>query len=1202
MGSKILMPEERWVGGIADYDAEGINSSYAWGRSVDVRSNPRRVSILPKTINESGSSTIQDLPKWAETYDKDGSTYIYDASGTIYKRDSSYLYTNLRTAPNSHGNGLVYSGEDDYLYYTCDKVIGRYGPLSSASPTFVDDFLGSQGGVPLNTNSLDLESGSSQYASRADTASLSITGDISLEAQIKPESLPTVGNTMALISKWDESGATRSYRLDISCNSGYFGDGSDGVLTISSNTTESPIDSVCSGTSGTNSLSATNASFAAGQIILIHQTIGTGAGNWQRTTIQSYTAGTITTTDNLNYSYSTGAQVRVLKQYSAVTINSGVSYTAKAWDGNTGGIIAWVCSGATTVSGTISARACGYRGGAQGNNSINVDPRGHQGEGTSGAGVDTFGSGNYNPNGNGGGGGSNGSSPQNSGNGGGGGHASSGTTGTAHSGATAGTGGNSAGTADLTTMVFGGGGGGGQGNNDAGGSGGAGGGIIFVSSATIDVSGAINAQGTDGGSGVSSGGGGGAGGSVLLKAQVATLGTNIIYVSGGAGGNSGQGGAGASGRIHLDYYTSYTGTTSPTVDVAQDSSLLTNTTYRLRLSISSTGSNSDIMFKDFTPIVGTWQDVGVSWVSSTKVATFYLNAVSLGTYTGSLGSIHDNASRFAVGCNYNGAGAAANFYDGLIDEVRVFNTARSDTDFILGVNTEISATTAGLVAYYKFNGVYTDATANANNLAATGAPVFSSDVPFPSPTSRLDIDQSATTAGNTYTTPTSISESATDRKTFTPQKDPQKSISVLVAAKGTGNWTVTVHDQYNNTIATKTISNASMSTGYIEFIFSTVWRPLTNFTQEYHFHVTSTVADGTVTTTTAGDLETVSYRTYYQFLVEDTNYHPAIRFLNFIVIGNERYLAKYEAPLYEPNKIVLSAGWNVRCMALWREYIAVGVTRGNNLKKPGRIYFWDGYSPTFNTFIEVPQGGVNAMLSSEGKLFIWAGSKQQQLVYIGGDSAQKVKDLPNILGDSSEVYPQGVCMWNSLIRFGAGASSDSDNIGRGVYTYGSANVRYEDSLTFDFPISTGRYGNTVNIGLVCVVDSRLLIGWKDNLSYGIDYVDPSNPPYSTASIEFLVNNNGQTWKEKQLLQISANFDPLVSGQNVTTKYRKDDDTTWTLNPDSPGVGDTVVRQVVTDGRYKQMQFGVELSTSDDTNIYLNSALAVANANENEQRY
>src|SRR3990167_3457147 len=63
-----------------------------------------------------------------------------------------------------------------------------------------------------NTHSLDLEldSDPKQYASRADTASLSITGDLTIECWIKPESTGILHN---LVAKWDTTGNLRSYRL-----------------------------------------------------------------------------------------------------------------------------------------------------------------------------------------------------------------------------------------------------------------------------------------------------------------------------------------------------------------------------------------------------------------------------------------------------------------------------------------------------------------------------------------------------------------------------------------------------------------------------------------------------------------------------------------------------------------------------------------------------------------------------------------------------------------------------------------------------------------------------------------------------------------------------------------------------------------------------------------------------------------------------
>ena len=64
-----------------------------------------------------------------------------------------------------------------------------------------------------NTHSLDLELSSSQYASRADTASLSITGDITIEGWIKLES---IGNTMSIAAKTNPGSSLVSYQLFIS--------------------------------------------------------------------------------------------------------------------------------------------------------------------------------------------------------------------------------------------------------------------------------------------------------------------------------------------------------------------------------------------------------------------------------------------------------------------------------------------------------------------------------------------------------------------------------------------------------------------------------------------------------------------------------------------------------------------------------------------------------------------------------------------------------------------------------------------------------------------------------------------------------------------------------------------------------------------------------------------------------------------------
>ena len=368
-----------------------------------------------------------------------------------------------------------------------------------------------------------------------------------------------------------------------------FGNGADGNLTIGSNTTDAPIDSSCSGTSGQTALTATNASFAPGQLILIHQSRGTGAGSWELNKIAAYTAGTITTQHALQNTYTDSgnsqAQVLVLKQYRDVTISSGFTLTGKAWNGDVGGILAILAKGTVTIAGTLSNvgtvnngegvrnNGGGYRGGMSfdATNSfggVGESINGDNNNASSSASANGGGGGGGNANFNAGGGGGNGTSGANG----------------QGSDSTNGADGSTAGNASLTTMVFGDAGGGatgiaGMGNNVAGGVNG--GGIIIVIAPTIVITGSVTAKAADRSTtNVRANGGGGAGGSILLKGQNITLGTNLVVATGSTITNTEKekGGNGGVGRIHADYSKSFSGTTNPTIDTTNDLSIKPNLT------------------------------------------------------------------------------------------------------------------------------------------------------------------------------------------------------------------------------------------------------------------------------------------------------------------------------------------------------------------------------------------------------------------------------------------------------------------------------------------------------------------------------------------------------------------------------------------------------------------------------------------------
>lgn len=128
---------------------------------------------------------------------------------------------------------------------------------------------------------------------------------------------------------------------------------------------------------------------ATGDVVLLYQargativttntpTYGTissygNAGNYEMRTVRRVSGNVIeldgTNTGaacvaGLKNSYSAGAQVVRVPQYSSLTVNGGASVVASAWNGSTGGVVSALVQGALSVAGSISVSGQGFRGG-----------------------------------------------------------------------------------------------------------------------------------------------------------------------------------------------------------------------------------------------------------------------------------------------------------------------------------------------------------------------------------------------------------------------------------------------------------------------------------------------------------------------------------------------------------------------------------------------------------------------------------------------------------------------------------------------------------------------------------------------------------------------------------------------------------------------------------------------------------------------
>ncbi|WP_075207502.1 adventurous gliding motility protein AgmC, partial [Archangium violaceum] len=329
--------------------------------------------------------------------------------------------------------------------------------------------------------------------------------------------------------------------------------------------------------------------FAAGDLVLVLQTTGLvpepasgdatpidlnvthkEVGRWEFARLASVTAGSMTLTAPLIHDYAANVtQVIRVPEYTSVTINAARSITAPAWNGSTGGVIAFLAQNTFTNNGNVNATSIGFRGGLfvddesgeVGCLDTDLDKAAAQGaQKGEGFAITRYGNthtGRGNVANGGGGGVCYKSGGGGGGNGGAGGVGGNSGDGNRPVGGLGGAAVDNTGTSPLLTrLTLGGGGGAGHGDSGSTVAGGKGGGIVFIRANQLAGTGTIFANGESVGVAANdASSGGGAGGTLYLRfAASAACNTNLIGARGGIGGNSGlvqvgPGGGGGGGRI-----------------------------------------------------------------------------------------------------------------------------------------------------------------------------------------------------------------------------------------------------------------------------------------------------------------------------------------------------------------------------------------------------------------------------------------------------------------------------------------------------------------------------------------------------------------------------------------------------------------------------------------------------------------------------
>lgn len=470
---------------------------------------------------------------------------------------------------------------------------------------------------------------------------------------------------------------------------------------------------------------------------------------------------------------------------------------------------------------------------------------------------------------------------------------------------------------------------------------------------------------------------------------------------------------------------------------------------------------------------------------------------------------------------------------------------------------------------------------------------------------------------NTYSLTTSVKEDAVNMRTFIADIEPLYRIGVKVIAKGTGDWTLTLHDDANNALGSVTVTNANLVNGQLNyFTFSSQVRlqvSVNNYTsassngRTYHFHLTSTVADGTVATTTASSLADCDMEYWAAALVQPVNgLHPIYQFSNLTLIGNEKYVASY-APLQDNpttsdflrHQLQFPPGYQTNGFAQLDLYAAITAEqRSSNTTQDfqaGKMFLWDGIATTYNRYYDIPEGSPESLFSHKNVLYMIAGGA---LYESSGGQPVKIRTIRDTettftsIADSTHVNPHMMTVRRGILLVGYPSFTTNLSLEHAIYGFGQVSQQFPMSWTTSYSLSTGtRFktaSNNLKMGFIKNFGDTLYMSWRDDTSgtvtYGVDMVNNSSAPATDFELSLVYFDAGEPYKQKGAKKALSTWDTLPSGVNITMKYKIDNETNWHYVTDdgSPAVTSGTIAQVNIAKQFSGIEVGIDGTCSGTT--------------------
>lgn len=256
----------------------------------------------------------------------------------------------------------------------------------------------------------------------------------------------------------------------------------------------------------------------------------------------------------------------------------------------------------------------------------------------------------------------------------------------------------------------------------------------------------------------------------------------------------------------------------------------------------------------------------------------------------------------------------------------------------------------------------------------------------------------------------------------------------------------------------------------------------------------------------------------------------------------------------------LPANYRIKCLAELGNNLMCGTWQGTNVYdiRVADIFPWDRSSVSFGQPVQLAEYGVHAMLNTGNSLVVLAGINGT-IFRCDGVNAYPIGQLPQDLsgGKYLEFYPGSICNYKNKVFLGVGQGGSTAIPSMGVYSLfqtGRGNI-----LNLEHTISTLSDGSTNPLkptALLPVTRDTLLVGWRDNTSYGIDLTTATSYAYTTdyaGYVESPLYVVGSNQAKRPFSEIEFCLaKELASGEGLKIEYRFNLTDSWTTVKNKDG--------------------------------------------------